>query len=325
MDRADTHRPEAPRGLGAGLSLALGLVAVLAAPSSGDGGSLLHPRLVLWRYADASAFQEPRGVAFDPLDGAIYVANTGQHRIEVFSKTGRALAQFVHRVANPRGERVDGTPCTLAFDRAGHLLVVDLASHSVDVLDRRGRSLFTLPPTDGQPNAVAVGPDGTIYVGTTGTESKVHRFRPDYRPDGSWGMEGTEPGHLFGLSALWVLKDGSVAVACTRTDLGVQIFSATGEYLRGFGTHEVGEGNFSYPSGLVATADGRIWVLDEIRQTLQVFDEQGNLLSKEGTRGAGAGEFAEPSSLTYDGSNSIALTDREIGRVQVFTVTKDEK
>jgi hypothetical protein len=81
----------------------------------------------------------------------------------------------------------------------------------------------------------------------------------------------------------------------------------------------------SYPSGLVATADGRIWVLDEIRQTLQVFDEQGNLLSKEGTRGAGAGEFAQPSSLTYDGSSSIALTDREIGRVQVFTVLSDGK
>ena len=172
---------------------------------------------------------------------------------------------------------------------------------------------------------MAVGPDGAIYVGTTTSESKVYRFGPDYRPNGSWGMEGTEPGHLLGLSALCVLKDGSVAVACTRTDLGVQIFSATGEYLRGFGTHEVGLGSFSYPSGLVATADGHIWVLDEIRQTLQVFDEQGNLLSKEGQRGAGAGEFAQPSALTYDGSNSIALTDREIGRVQVFTVSNDEK
>jgi DNA-binding beta-propeller fold protein YncE len=300
-------------------SVLLGALAGVALAQ--DDAPLLTPRLVLWRYADASAFEQPRGIAFDPLDGAIYVANSGKHRIEVFSRTGRALSQFVHRVTGPEGNRIDGTPCALAFDHQGRLLVADLRSHSVDVLDRRGRSLWTLPATTGQPNALAVAADGTIYVGTTAQESKVHRFRPDYRADGAWGVQGSERGQLWGVTALCVLNDGSVAVGCDRTELGVQIFSAAGEYLRGFGTHEVGEGNLSMPSGLVATPDGRIWVVDEIRQTIQVFDSQGNALSKEGQRGAGAGEFAHPSSMTYDGRNSIALTDREIGRVQVFTVS----
>jgi len=303
------------------LTLAVSLLGALAATAAAQESPLLTPRLVLWRYADASAFDQPRGIAFDPLDGAIYVANSGKHRIEVFSKTGRALSQFVHRVTGPDGNRIDGTPCALAFDHAGRLLVTDLRSHSVDVLDRRGHSLFTLPATTGQPNALAVGADGTIYVGTTSDESRVHRIRPDYRPDSSWGEPGNERGKLWGVTALCVLNDGSVAVACDRTELGVQIFSPTGEYLRGFGTHEVGEGNLSLPSGLVATPDGRIWVVDEIRQTIQVFDSQGTPLSKEGQRGAGAGEFAHPSSMTYDGHDSIALTDREIGRVQVFTVS----
>lgn len=322
MTHTGISRPMAPRRAFATLPFAFALLAALAAAAGADE-TLLKPRLMLWRFADASAFQEPRGIAFDPLDGAIYVSNAGRHRIEIFSKTGRALGQFVHRVESEDGKTIDGTPCALAFDRAGHLLVADLRSRSVDVLDRRGRRILRLPATAGQPNALAVGPDGAIWVATTSGESKVYRFRPDYRLDGSWGEEGTDPGRLNGINALCVLKDGSVAVACARTDLAVQIFTASGQYLRGFGKHDVGEGNFSFPSGLIATADGRIWVIDEIRQCLQIFDDQGTLIAKQGEPGTAPGEFAEPSSITYDGGNSIALTDRGIGRVQVFTVAEE--
>lgn len=310
-------------GVSAMVTVSLAGALLLAIPASGDDG-VLRPQLVLWRYTDATPFTQPRGVAFDPLDGAIYVGNAGAHRIEMFSKTGRALGQFVHRVSGRDGVTGDGTPCALAFDRFGHLLVVDLGAAYVDVLDRRGRPIDRLKVAAGQPNAVAVGPDGTIYVGTTAAASKVYRFRPDYTPDGSWGEEGTEAGRLFGINALWALPDGSVAVACNRTDVVIQIFSPRGQYLRGFGSHEVGDGNFSFPSGLVATADGRIWVIDEIRESLQVFDDQGNLITKTGQRGPGPGEFARPSSLSYDGGKLIALTDRELGRVQVFSVSADE-
>ena len=314
----DSSRRRAARAVSILCGLAVLGAAALAWAE--DGPPALKSKLVLWRYADASAFDQPRGIAFDPLDGAIYVANSGQHRIEVFSKSGRALSQFVHRVRDSKGGWIDGTPCALAFDRAGHLLVADLRSRSVDVLERRGRSLLELPVKEGQPNALAVAADGTIYVGTASEASKIYRFRPDYRADGSWGEQGNEPGRLLGVSAICVLKDGSVAVACERSDLAVQVFSPSGAYLRGFGSHDVGDGNFSLPSGLVSTADGRLWVLDEIRQTILVFDAQGTLLTKEGHRGAGPGELAHPSSMTYDGGNLIALTDREIGRAQVFTV-----
>lgn len=310
------------RSAAAGMAIAL-LLALDAGGARSDDQPLLRPRLVVWPYADASVFDQPRGLAFDPLDGAIYVCNTGRHRIEVYSKSGRALSEFVHRVPGPDGTPIDGSPCALAFDRSGRLLVADLRSRSVQVLDRRGRTLLRLPETNGQPTALAVGGDGTIYVGTTSPEVRVHRFRPDYRPDGSFGEPGTEPGRLSGVTSVWVLNDGSVAVLCDRTDLAVQIFSATGEYLRGFGTHEMGEGNFSSPSGLVATTDGRIWVIDEIRQSLQVFDQQGNWISTERQHGLGPGELARPSSITYDGGSSIALTDRQIGRIQVFTVASE--
>jgi hypothetical protein len=75
-----------------------------AMADSANTAPLLRPRLALWGYANGAAVQQPRGVAFDPTDGAIVVGNTGAHRIEVFSKTGRPLSRFVHRVSGPSGE-----------------------------------------------------------------------------------------------------------------------------------------------------------------------------------------------------------------------------
>ena len=314
-----------PRGLrrpvlAAGLAAAL-LVAALAATAAAL--PLLTPKLVIWGYADGTSLRRPRGAAIDPLDGAIYVANTGANRIEVFSKTGRPLSWFVHRVTGPGGTLVDGEPCALAFDHAGRLLVADNAASYVDVLDRRGRPLRRLDLPGERPTALAVGLDGTIYVASSGEGSSVHRFGADYAPAGSWGEPGTGPGRLFSVTALAVLPDSTLAVACARTELGVQIFTGAGAYLRGFSSHEMGPGNVSLPSGMVGSPDGRIWVCDEIRQSVQVFDRDGAFLTLATGEGSAPGEVSYPSSFVTDGRGLIAVTERLLGRLQVLALPPD--
>ncbi len=303
-------------GLAAAL-LACALAAVAAAPR------LLTPRLVIWGYADGTNLSRPRGAAFDPLDGAIYVANTGAHRIEVFSKTGRALTWFVHRVAGPDGGLVDGEPCALAFDRAGRLLVADNSASYVDVLDRRGRPLRRLDLPGERPIALAVGPDGTIYVASSGEGSRIHRFAADYSRAGSWGEPGSGPGRLHSVTALAVMPDSTLAVTCARTDLGVQVFTGEGAYLRGFATHEMGPGNISLPSGVLGTRDGRIWVCDEIRQSVQVFDHAGGFLTLATGEGTAPGEVSYPTSFVTDGRGLVAITERALGRLQVLALPQD--
>lgn len=306
------------RLIGTTIVLVLAAAAALASPA--PGAPLTRPRLVVKGYSDGVPFNQPRGVAFDPSDGAIYVANTGGHRIEVFSKTGRPLAQFVHRVAGPDGRRFDGSPSALAFDGSGRLLVVDPATQYVDVLDHRARTVARLGVTEGHPSAVAVAKDGTIFVAASGDASRIHRFRPDYTPDGSWGQDGSAPGTLTSIAAISVVDDTTLAVVCARTDLVVQLFTRDGRYLRGFGTHDGGDGNFSLPSGMVTTPDGRLWVLDDVRQMLQVFDGRGEFLDKQTGSGSAFGNFVHPSSLAFDGRGLMAVADRETGRVRVFAV-----
>jgi DNA-binding beta-propeller fold protein YncE len=320
-------RHETPRiALRYWLAPAAGLAAALAfafaAAATASAAPLLQPKLIVWGYSEDATFNQPRGIAFDPSDGAIYVANTGEHRIEVFSPTGRAIARFMHRVERPDGSVVDGEPVALAFTRDGRLLVADNMALYVDVLDRRGRQIRRLPVETGRPFALAVARDGSIYVGTTSEASKVYRFNPDFSPAGSWGEQGEGSGQLRSVSALAELPDGNIAVACARTQIGIQIFTPDGAYVRGFTSHDLDSGNVSLPSGLMGTPDGRIWVLDEIRQIIQVYDRDGNYIEATGGKGWGPGYFLAPSSLAADGKGLIAVTDRMSGRFQVLSIRK---
>ena len=198
--------------------------------------------------------------------------------------------------------------------------MVDPVARYVDVLDLRARSLAHLQVPEGTPTAVTVAKDGTIFVGTSSEASRVYRFHPDYSTAGSWGTEGTAPGTLTNIVALSFIDDTTLAAASARTDLAVQFFTRDGRYLRGFGTHDVGDGNFSLPSGMVTTPDGRLWVLDEIRQVLQVFDGQGTFLARSEGTGTTLGDFVHPSSLAADDHGLMAVVDREVGRVRVFAI-----
>ena len=310
------------------LAPAAGFAAALAfALSAGYAHSapLLEPRLIVTGYESDSHMNHPRGIAFDPGDGAVYVANKGDHRIEVFSKAGRPLTRFVHEVTHADGAVVDGEPSALAFDRAGRLLVVDNEARYVDVVARRGRPVTRLDIATGHPVAVAVARDGTIYVGVTGETSKVYAFHADYSRAGSWGDPGGEPGQLNGVTALAELADGNIAVACARTKLGIQVFTPGGVYVRGFAPHEMGPGNVSLPSGVAGGADGRIWVSDEIRENIQVFDKDGAFVALAGGAGSGPGEFMYPSSLAVDGKGLMAVTERGGGRFQVLQILKGEE
>lgn len=271
-------------------------------------------------------FHSPRGVAIHAARMEVLVSNSGLHRIEIFGLDGRRRGHFVHRVRAADGVLEPGIPSALSVDPAGRLLVVDNRADYVDVLDFRGRSVARLDlaapgcPPGRRPVAVAVTPAGEILVAAGGTEGRVYRFGPDYRPLGCWGEAGVEAGRLAGISGLAVLPDGRVVVTCMQSEFAVQVFSPAGDYQAGFGVHDIGPGNFSLPSGVATTRDGRIWVTDEIRQIIQVFDPAGRFLGMVGGGGVAPGQFLYPSALASDGGEWLAVTERVGNRFQLLRI-----
>ncbi|HVP39113.1 MAG TPA: hypothetical protein VMS93_08025, partial [Candidatus Saccharimonadales bacterium] len=246
----------------------------------------------------------------------------------VFDFKGRLKARYMHPVSGPDGSPLDGQPRGIAADASGRLLVTDNLAAYVDVLDFRGRSVARLQPggpappgsRNDWPGALAVARDGRILVATRGDSGRVFAFGPDFRPQGSWGEPGAGPGQLSQVTSLAFTPGGDVVVVCAGTQLAVQIFDSRGVYRKGFGRHDIGPENFSFPSGVTVTDDGRIWVTDEIRQVVKVFDSEGGFQAMFGGLGRAPGSFQYPSALTTDGRSRLAVAEREGDRFQVLTI-----
>lgn len=307
------------------LALSIAASALACAPALAADDALAKSSRIIWGYEEGVCFNLPRGLAFDVARDEIVVANTAAHRVEIYSAVGRPLARFRHEVRREDGALVEGLPRCVAVDARGGYLVADNLANYVDRVDRRGRSIgrIEVPATPpGAPMALHVARDGGLWIGGPARDNRVYRFSPSGEALGAWGVSGTGPGQLQQIAAIATLPGGDVIVVCTGTELGIQIFTPDGVYLRGFGRHDVGPGNVSFPSGVVATDDARIWLSDELRQTVQVYDAQGAFLGMFGGMGQAAGDFLYPSAIATDGRRRIAVAEREGGRVQIF-MTKE--
>jgi DNA-binding beta-propeller fold protein YncE len=304
--------------VGWALTCSLALLAGLAladAPAA-------EPQAIVYGPVLGLPFNGPTGIAIDAKRGEVLVANTGDHRIEIYSFQGRLRAHFTHKVRNRAGVVVPGQPAALLIDSAGHTLVVDKLATYVDVLDIRGRELARLDlarPGAGCPASnivagVVVAPSGEIFVASGDDTARVYRYDAQYRLKGWWDAAGAKGTRLSGLRGIAALPDGRLVLACSASKGVLRIFEPTGEFVSAFGNHEVGPGNFSNPSGLVVTADGRIWVCDEIRQSIQVFDTAGVYIGAL----TGAGDLNYPSALATDGLNYLAVTERAANRYQLL-------
>ncbi len=108
-------------------------------------------------------FDAPEDVALDLPRQRLYVADTGNRRIQVLARpTGQTVAIWPD-VGLPRG---------IAVDEAGLVYVADGETARVLVLDAEGqlRAAWNAPPAAGEaarsfdPRGLSVGPDGLVYV-----------------------------------------------------------------------------------------------------------------------------------------------------------------
>src|SRR5947209_15717027 len=98
------------------------------------------------------------------------------------------------------------------------------------------------------PQAVAVAPDGTVYVGDQGSHT-IQAFAPDGSFRGDLGMEGTRGGQLTSVGAVAIAPDGSVLVADGATNRIVR-FGSGGGLLNSWGRGGSGVGQFAFGSGV---------------------------------------------------------------------------
>jgi len=175
------------------------------------------------------------------------------------------------------------------------------------------------------PRAVAVAPDGSLYV-VDSMNDRIQHLGPDGTVLQVWGThadisQGEAPGGTFNEPwGIAVAPDGSVYVADTW-NYRIQKFTADGKFVTMwgfFGQPSDAPEAFYGPRGLAVDAKGRVYVSDTGNKRIVVFGPDGEYITQFGSPGMDLGQLNEPVAVALDTMGNVYVTDTWNQRVQVF-------
>lgn len=180
------------------------------------------------------------------------------------------------------------------FDASGHLV----ASF--------GSGMFEWP------HGLFSASDGTVWV-TDGKKQIVVQLAPDgraLRTLGKPGVAGDGPDEFNSPSDVLVAPNGDIFVADGHGDFPVPKtndrmvkYSKDGKFIKAWGRHGSGQGEFDVPHGLAMDSAGRLFVADRANNRIQIFDQDGKFLAEWK-------QFGRPSGV-YIRDDIIYVTDSQ--------------
>jgi len=255
---------------------------------------------------------------FSRVDDDVYVADTGNHRIQKFTSIGTFITAWGD---SGSGDGQFDVPRGVAVDSSGSVYVVDTGNHRIQKFDSEGYDTQwgTQGAGDGQfssPSGVAVDGSGNVYVVDTGNH-RIQKFdRGGY--DTQWGTYGTGDGQFMSPSGAALDDSGNVYVADTGNHR-IQKFSSSGTYLTQWGISGSGVGAFNGPSGVVVDGSGNIHVAESGNNRIQKFNSRGIHLTKWGAIGSVNGKFKSPSGVATDAAGLPFKCGRAVVHDSVLT------
>ncbi len=191
-------------------------------------------------------FCEPWGITVGP-DGNIYVADTWNHRIQVFSPEGELLGKF-------------GT------------------------FGQSGSSVSSAPSQFYGPRDIVIDKDGNIYVTDTGNK-RIQVFGPDFGFIRSFGGPGIIEGRLDEPVGLGLGPDNLIYVADTW-NRRMQVFTLEGDFVREWPIAGWTSESVVNKPYVAVDSVGRVYVSDPEGPRVLIFDDDGTALAVLGGPGS---------------------------------------
>jgi len=278
-----------------------------------------HPFVAKWgaRGSAPGELDRPAGLAVD-ASGLLYVADSGNHRIQKFSAGGVGLEAWG---VFGSGDAQFKNPMGVAVDDAGNVYVVDQGNERIQKLSSSGGYLAqwgTVGSANGEfrgPTAIAVH-GGKVYVVDRGN-NRVQRFNTSGTYEVQWGGFGPGDGQFNGPTGIAADQVGNIYV----TDLNqtrIQRFNTTGGFLAKWGSYGDWDGAMENPVSIATDLSGEIFVVDQGNRRIQRFTNTGGYQAAWGVPGSGNGEFGQPFGVATNAAGDVFVSDLCDHSIQVF-------
>jgi tripartite motif-containing protein 71 len=222
-------------------------------------------------------FNSPGSVHVDSR-GSVYVADSRNNRIQVFSGSGDFEFKFGER-GNKTG-RFD-QPGGVAVNGDAKIVVADTRNNRIELFNTQG-----------------------IFLDSFGAKSSNSKDAPP--PGGTF----LAPGDLD------IDSQGKLYVL-DQLNNRIQVFNERGMFLWELGREGDLVGEFNRPADLSVDSEGFIYVADTGNNRVQIFDNQGYFLLAFGSNSRGPGSFQELSAVSA-ADNKIYVADYKSSQISVF-------
>jgi DNA-binding beta-propeller fold protein YncE len=230
-------------------------------------------------------FLDIGGIAVDRNDGLLYATDFNLDRVQKFRLNGDFIQPFgtggsaVGQLNRPQG---------IAASADGTVYVAEEDNHRVQHFGDTGFSLrawgsfgYEEATQFDAPRAIAVGPNGHVFVGDS------VGFIREFDADGDFVRRfgGQDPTPVDGLdNGRFGSENGAYAVAVDSFGLvyavdydydRIQVFSRSGNFLAKIGTTGSGASRFNQPVDVAIGRSNRLYVADQGNGRVQVFSTTG--------------------------------------------------
>jgi len=261
--------------------------------------------------------RSPEGISTDPK-GNIYVADTGNNRIQKFDTNGKLL-NFIGGFGwdSEQFQR----PVDICAENGLDVFVADYENRRIERYDKDLNWIFSLysnPRVEdrlrfGFPNSVSLSIHGDLFI-VDSDNQRVLKFNSMREPVQSFGDFDWGEGALTEPQKIHVSRDDQVYVS-DRGDRGrVMVYDYYGNFL-----NEIGSDKLKAPDGLYVSSSGYIFVADTDQDQVFVFEANGRFVQAFGASGKKFGAFNSPSDVAVH-ANKLYVADRDNHRIQVFEI-----
>ncbi len=259
-------------------------------------------------------FRLPSALSIDP-EGALYLADAGNNRIQKLSATGSVLAmtggfgwginQF-HRPADLCAE--NGLDLYVADYENRRIIRCDRELHWIDAYYYPGGEDGKL--NLGFPAGISLSIHNDLFV-TDAENLRVLRLNGLREAVYSFGDFSEGEGELAEPQKIAIDREERILVS-DRLRGCVVVYDYFGNYL-----HEIGAGVLKEPAGLQTARNGALFVADTGRDQVLVFAQNGALLAVIGSAGDKLGALANPVDVAVSGDR-LYVVEAGNHRIQVF-------